>query len=70
MKHSVKILTLTLTLDIDQLVSLPIHLTKLSDVVKKNLVKKDVFDKLVAKLNSIDTTGFFLKTKYDKDKSE
>ena len=70
MKHSVKILTLTLTLDIDQLVSLPIHLTKLSDVVKKNLVKKDVFDKLVAKLNSIDTTGFVLKTKYDKDKSE
>ena len=70
MNHSVKILTLTLTLDIDKLVSLPIDLTKLSDVVKKDLVKKDVFDKLVAKLNSIDTTGFVLKTKYDKDKSE
>ena len=27
-------------------------------------------DKLVAKVNSIDTSGFVLKTKYDTDKSE
>ena len=27
-------------------------------------------DKLVAKVNSIDTSGFALKTKYDTDKSE
>ena len=70
MTHSVKILTLTLTLDIDKLAPFPVDLTKLSDVVKKNVVKKDVYDKLVAKLNSIDTTGFVLKAKYDKDKSE
>ena len=65
-----EILTLTLTLDIDKLVSVPVYLIKLSDVVKKNVVKKDVYDKLVANLNSNDTTGFVLKTKYDKDKSE
>ena len=28
------------------------------------------YDKLVAKVNSIDTSGFVLKTKYDTDKSE
>ena len=34
------------------------------------LLKKTVYDKLVAKVNSIDTSGFVLKTKYDTDKSE
>ena len=29
-----------------------------------------MYDKLVAKVNSIDTSGFVLKTKYDTDKSE
>ena len=32
--------------------------------------KKTVCDKLVAKLDVIDTSGFFLKAKYDKDKSD
>ena len=34
------------------------------------LLKKDVYDKLVTKVNNIVTSGFFLKTKYDTDKSE
>ena len=34
------------------------------------LLQKTVYDKLVAKVNSIDTSGFVLKTKYDTDKSE
>ena len=46
-------------LDIDQLVPVPVDLSKLSDVVKNDVVKKDVYDKLVAKVNSINTTGFF-----------
>ena len=29
-----------------------------------------MFDKLVAKVNNIDTTGFVLKTKYGTDKSD
>ena len=57
-------------LDIDKLVPVPVDLSKLSNVVKTDVVKKTVHDKLVAKLNSIDTSAFGLKTKYDTDKSE
>ena len=32
------------------------------------LLKKTVYYKLVAKVNSIDNNGFVLKTKYDRDK--
>ena len=32
--------------------------------------KKTEYDKLVAKVDNIDTSGFVLKTKYDTDKSE
>ena len=52
------------------LVPVPFDLSKLSDVVKKHVAKKTVYDKLVAKVNSFDTSGFVLKTKYDTDKSE
>ena len=37
---------------------------------KMMLLKKTVYDKLVAKVNSIDTSGFVLKTQYETDKSE
>ena len=55
-------------LDTDKLVPVLVDLSKLSDVVKNDVVKKDVYDKLVAKVNSIDTSRFVLKTKYDTDK--
>ena len=45
-------------------------MSKLSDVVKINLIKKDVYDKLVAKVDNIDTNDFVLKTKYSTDKTE
>ena len=48
---------------------IPVDLSKLSDVVK-NVVKKDDYHKLVTKVNNIDTSGFTLKAKYDRDKSE
>ena len=35
-------------LDIDKLVPVPVDLSKLSDVVKNDVVKKDVYNKLVA----------------------
>ena len=57
-------------LDIDKLVPVPTDLSKLSDVGKNAVVKKDVYDKLVAKVNNIDTSGFLLKTKYDTNKLE
>ena len=48
----------------------PVDLSKLSDVVKNDVVKKTVFDKLLAKVKSIVTSVFVVKTKYDADKSE
>ena len=56
-------------LDIDKLTPVPVDLSKLSDIVK-NDVKKTEYDKLVAKVNNIDSTGFVLKTTYDTDKSD
>ena len=47
----------------------PVDLSKLSDVVK-NDVKKTVYDKLMAKVNNIDTSDSVLKTKYQTDKTE
>ena len=37
-------------LDIDKLVPVPVDLSKLSDVVKNDVVKKTVYDKLVNKI--------------------
>ena len=45
-------------------------MSKLSDVVKNDVVKKTVYDKLAAKVNNIDTSDFVLKTKYQTDKAE
>ena len=52
-------------LDINKLVLVPIDLSKLSDVVKNDVGKKTVCDKLAAKVNGID-----LKTKFGTDKTE
>ena len=56
--------------DIDKLVPVPVDLSKLSDVVKYDVIKKSEYDKLVTKVNNIDTSKFVLKTKYDRDKSK
>ena len=42
----------------------------LSNVVKNDVVKKVVYDKLAAKVNNIDTSDFVLKAKYQPDKTE
>ena len=57
-------------LDIEKIVPVPTDLSKLSNVVKNDVVKKDVCNKIVAKVNGTDTSKFILKTKYDTDKSE
>ena len=54
-------------LNIDKLVSVPVDLSKSTG--KNDVVKKTIYDKLVAKVNNIDISGFALKTKYDKGKS-
>ena len=57
-------------LDIDKLVPIPVDLSKLSDAVKNDVVKKTVYNKSVAKVDNIDTSEFVLKTKYNTDKTE
>ena len=57
-------------LDIDKLTPVPNDLAKLSNAVKKDVVKKAEYNKLVTKVDNIDATGFALKTKYDTDKSD
>ena len=57
-------------LNIDKLAPVPVDLSKLSDVVKNDVVKKTMYDKLAAKMNNIDTSDFVLKTKYQIDKTE
>ena len=47
-------------LGIDKLVLVLVDLSKLSDIVKNDVVKKAVYDKLVSKVNNIDTSDFVL----------
>ena len=55
---------------IDKFVPVPVDLNKLRDVVKNDVVKKAMYDKLVAKVNNIDTSNFVLKIKYNTNKTE
>ena len=47
-----------------------VDLSKLSFVVKNDVVKKAVHNQLVAKVNNIDTSDFMLKSNYQTDKTE
>ena len=57
-------------INVNKLKTVLVDLAKLSNVVNNDIVKKTVYDKLVAKVSIIDTAGFVLKTKYDTDKSD
>ena len=48
-------------LNIDKLAPLPVDLSKLSEVVKNDVVKKTEYNKLVTKVDNIDTTNFVKK---------
>ena len=56
-------------LGIVRLVPVPVDWSKLSDVVKNNVAKKIMYDKLVTNLSNIDISRFVLKSKHDTDKS-
>ena len=70
LSFALKINLASLKTEVDKLVPVPVDLSKLSDVVKNDVVKKTVYDILVTKVNSIDGSGFVLKTNYDTNKSE
>ena len=47
--------------DVGKLKTVPVDLNKLSNVVNNEVVERAVYDKLVAKVKNIDTSGFVLK---------
>ena len=51
--------------DIGKLATVPVDLSKLSNVLKNDVVKKTVYDKLATKVNNIDTSGLVKKTDYN-----
>ena len=51
-------------LAIDKLVPIHVDLSKLSNVVKNDVFKKTLYNKLVAKVDNTDTSDFVLKTNY------
>ena len=57
-------------IDAEKLKTVPVDLAELSNVVKNDVIKKTKYDKLVAKVNGIDNTKFFSRTKYEKDGSD
>ena len=57
-------------LNIEKLAAVLVDLSKLSDVVKNDIVKEALCDKLAPKVNKIDTSEFVLKTKFQTEKTE
>ena len=57
-------------IDADKLKTVPDDLAKLSNVVKNDVVKNTEYNKLVSKVDNIDTTNFVFKTKYEKGGSD
>ena len=52
-------------LDIHKLKPVPTDLSKLSDLVKNDVVKKTDYNKLATKVDNIDTSGLVKKTDYN-----
>ena len=52
-------------LDTDKLKTVPVDLSKLSNVVKNEVIKKAEYNKLVAKVCNIDTSNFVIKSNYN-----
>ena len=50
---------------VDTLKLVPTNLKKLSDVVENEVVKKDVYNELVEKVNTVDTSKLVNKTVYN-----
>ena len=57
-------------LDIEKLVPIPVGLSKWSDVVKNDVAKKTVYNKLVPQVDNLDTSDFVLQSKYNTNKTE
>ena len=56
-------------IDVDKLKTVPIDFSKPSNAVDTDVVKKTVYNKLVAKCTFIDNIGFVLKAQCNNEKS-
>ena len=56
-------------LDIDKLMPVPNDLAKLSNVLKNDVVKKTEYNKIISKVDNIESTKFVSRTTYEKDRS-
>ena len=52
-------------IDVHKLKAVPVDLAKLSNVLKTDVVKKTEYDKLVTKVDNIDTTNFVKKNNFE-----
>ena len=57
-------------IDAGKLKTVSVDLAKLSNVEKNDVDEKTEYNSLKTKVDSIDTTNFALKTKYEKDGSD
>ena len=57
-------------IDVGRLKTVLVELSKLSNLVDNDVVEKTMHDKLIAKVNNINTSRFVLKTKDNTDKSD
>ena len=57
-------------IDANKLKAVSVDWSKLSNIANNDVIKKTVYDKLVAEVNNIDISIFVLKNKYDTDKSK
>ena len=56
-------------IDREKIKTVCLDASKISNVVENNVTKKTVYDKLITRVNAIDTSKFVLKTPYSIDKS-
>ena len=56
-------------IDREKIKTVCVDASKISNVVEDDVTKKTVYDKLITRVNAIDTSKFVLKTPYSIDKS-
>ena len=56
--------------EVDQIDPVPVDLAKLSNAVKNDVIKKTEYNKLIMKVDNINTRNFVSRTKYEKNGSD
>ena len=56
--------------EVDKIDPVPVDQAKLSNAVKNDVIKKTEYNKLITKVDNINTTNFVSRTKYEKNGSD